>query len=306
MCFNLGMDIMKIIILARYLFLILVLLLVVLSEGYFLTRKQKSKVTIMHYATFDYQYKENVQYIYVNSFSQLESIYKENGYNCDNINNYSQPKKLIKNIPFDMDNKKYTLKANKYFVCMLIPNALLVNKHVLSLRARLKYLLSKKNLSTNEELLLAKLEKDFAGKRANKADFLARVDAVPMSMMIAQAIVESAWGRSYFARKGNSLFGEWTYKKLDKGIIPRHRKAGMKHRIKAFNSIYDSMYSYIRVFGRGRRYRDLREIRSHHFSSSYMINALHGYSGIGNEYVDILQHTIEKYKLYNLDRLLNR
>ena len=32
-------------------------------------------------------------------------------------------------------------------------------------------------------------------------------------MMLAQAIVESGWGGSRFAQKGNALFGQWTWDK---------------------------------------------------------------------------------------------
>ena len=40
---------------------------------------------------------------------------------------------------------------------------------------------------------------------------LNRVHVFPISMMLAQAIVESGWGGSRFAQKGNALFGQWTW-----------------------------------------------------------------------------------------------
>ena len=39
---------------------------------------------------------------------------------------------------------------------------------------------------------------------------LNKINVYPISMMLAQAIVESGWGGSRFAQKGNALFGQWT------------------------------------------------------------------------------------------------
>ena len=49
-----------------------------------------------------------------------------------------------------------------------------------------------------------------------------RVHPIPVGLTLAQAIIESGWGTSRFAREGNSLFGQWTYAK-GKGLIPQDR-----------------------------------------------------------------------------------
>ena len=40
-----------------------------------------------------------------------------------------------------------------------------------------------------------------------------KVDAVPESLVLAQAANESGWGTSRFARKANNLFGVWCFKR---------------------------------------------------------------------------------------------
>jgi len=58
-----------------------------------------------------------------------------------------------------------------------------------------------------------------------KEEYLKRVDTIPVSMVLAQAAIESNWGKSRFAREANNLFGEWTWGK--KGIIPK-KQTGRK------------------------------------------------------------------------------
>ena len=38
-------------------------------------------------------------------------------------------------------------------------------------------------------------------------ELMFRVDSIPVTLALAQAIVESGWGTSRFARQGNALFG---------------------------------------------------------------------------------------------------
>ena len=71
---------------------------------------------------------------------------------------------------------------------------------------------------------------------------LNRVNVFPISMMLAQAIIESGWGGSRFALKGNALFGQWTWDK--KGISP----AGIdkpNFAVKSFKNLQDSVDAYI-------------------------------------------------------------
>ena len=52
------------------------------------------------------------------------------------------------------------------------------------------------------------------------AESSATNDKIPISLILAQSIIESGWGSSRFAQEGNALFGEWTWKTND-GIKPK-------------------------------------------------------------------------------------
>ena len=47
-----------------------------------------------------------------------------------------------------------------------------------------------------------------------------KINSIPISLILAQSIIESGWGASRFAQEGNALFGQWTWKDND-GIKPK-------------------------------------------------------------------------------------
>ena len=47
-----------------------------------------------------------------------------------------------------------------------------------------------------------------------------KINTIPISLILAQSIIESGWGASRFAQEGNALFGQWTWKN-DDGIKPK-------------------------------------------------------------------------------------
>jgi Bax protein len=70
----------------------------------------------------------------------------------------------------------------------------------------------------------AKSDKDWA-------TLLRRVDAVPVSLALAQAANESGWGSSRFGREGYNYYGQWCYKQ-GCGLVPEKRKIGDAHEVK--------------------------------------------------------------------------
>ena len=46
---------------------------------------------------------------------------------------------------------------------------------------------------------------------------LIKVDTIPVSLALAQAVIESGWGTSRFAYEGNALFGQYVWGKNNVG-----------------------------------------------------------------------------------------
>ncbi len=89
---------------------------------------------------------------------------------------------------------------------------------------------------------------------------LRRADVVPVSLALAQAAVESAWGTSRFAREGNSLFGQWVFSS-GKGMAPRERPAGARYAVAAFPDLAASVRGYMRNLNTLWAYASFRELR---------------------------------------------
>jgi len=138
-------------------------------------------------------------------------------------------------------------------------------------------------------------------------ELLIKIDEVPPSLVVAQAINESGWGRSRFAREANNLFGMWCYTP-GCGLVPERRRANDKHEVKRYASIQASVYEYLRNINRNKAYVELRALRAEQrqrlqpLSGDYLAQGLRRYSSIGAEYVNRIRNIIRTRELARLDQ----
>jgi len=156
-------------------------------------------------------------------------------------------------------------------------------------------------MDKNKILILAKLAKKYKIKDIyNKDEFLKKIDIIPPNLVLAQGAVESAWGRSYFVRKANNIFGQWDYS--GKGMIPRNRDANKTHTVRIFKTLEESLAVYMRNLNRNPAYKEFRNLRYKYrkehkkFDASIAATTLYRYSELGYEYVKILQLVIKNLK----------
>ncbi len=136
-------------------------------------------------------------------------------------------------------------------------------------------------------------------------EYKKRIGLVPKSMAIAQAMVESASGTSRFTKEANNLFGEWTWG--ERGLIPKQRAKGKTHKIRIFDSLQESVDSYLLNLNRNHAYEDFRTLRAKFMKEGKKlggleaVKTLQNYSEIKGKYVKILSAVINKNKLELLD-----
>lgn len=136
-----------------------------------------------------------------------------------------------------------------------------------------------------------------------------RIQKIPKSMGMAQALVESATGTSRFAREANNLFGEWTWG--EKGLTPDKRAWNKKHKIKIFENLQESVDSYILNLNRHFAYKHFRDIRAEfskkgkELSGLEAIKALDSYSELRGKYIKLISSIIKQYRLEEYDILDN-
>ena len=149
-------------------------------------------------------------------------------------------------------------------------------------------------LSLETEEFLAKMQLLYGGNSLE--EILQRVNTIPVSLVIAQASLESGWGSSRFAQQGNNLFGIRTYNKNDMGIKPKDNlKANFK--VKAYRTVDDSVADYLLLLNSHYAYNDLRIVRA--FMTIFNRNDVHvladtlfNYSELGSEYIKMVHQHI--------------
>jgi len=153
------------------------------------------------------------------------------------------------------------------FINTLMPKIKKAEKQILSDRAFVEkffknYIFTYSLKSRSDLMRLIKISRKYRIKQMyNEAEYLKKVDTIPVSLVLAQAAVESAWGDSRFAKEGNNLFGEWTWGK--KGIIPAGRDENASHKLRIFESLDASIARYMLNLNRHRSYEDFRTLRAY-------------------------------------------
>ncbi len=182
------------------------------------------------------------------------------------------------------------------------------NRRVLSQRRRLERIAAKPALDDADSAWLARLAAEYKlehmeGREAALiARLLRRVDVVPMSLALAQAAKESAWGTSRFAVDGNNFFGEWCFRP-GCGLVPRLRAEDRKHEVEAFSSASASVSSYLRNLNTHANYRSFRMARGAlresgtPLSGLLLADGLVGYSERREDYVEEVKHLIRVNRL---------
>ena len=137
-------------------------------------------------------------------------------------------------------------------------------------------------------------------------EYLKKIDIVPTSLAIAQAAIESAWGKSRFVKEASNIFGHWTYNE-EIGILPKRRNINSSHFIRVFSSLKDSTSAYILNLNRNLAYKSFQEKRYEQRINNKQPDGLTlsqtmlNYSGIAHEYLVILKDLILLNNLQEYD-----
>ena len=224
------------------------------------------------------------------------------------------PRMYFSSIPKNINEYKI-FEKKKVFLSILLPIALRGNELALEERKRLKVAFLTNNIYKIEYFAKKYKVKNFTKinfgslnslqLRNIKKELLIKVNRVPVSMIIAQAIIESGWGSSRFAQEGNALFGEWTWKNND-GIKP-NGNLDANFAVKSFKNISESLNSYILNLNRHPAYTEMRNYRSMMFKAGKDITGydtaayLENYAEIGLAYVEKVNDMIKSNKLYKFE-----
>ena len=85
---------------------------------------------------------------------------------------------------------------------------------------------------------------------------------IPRELIIAQAAIETGWGKSRFANEANNLFGIRTWDKDDNWLLPIPWTEWPGWGVKVFETKCDSVAYYIKIINEVYAYAEFREVRA--------------------------------------------
>jgi len=239
---------------------------------------------------------------------ELQQLFTENEYNLATVHTSQQiPSIFVANLPPDISALPVPQKT-ALFIRLLLTSVAKVNQNILAVRTETQRLSDKtkggKKLSAEETTWLAGIAADYYCAVDKFDDLLQRIDILPISLVLAQAIDESGWGTSHFAREGNALYGQHLGKD-SKGSFLSTPDGQVK--VASFDNLYHSTASYIHNINTTKTYAALREERTESRQKNNLLNgnefagALSQYSTRGQLYVKTLRSIIRHYELELLD-----
>jgi len=208
---------------------------------------------------------ESLQPFSADTAAELESYFDRLGY--DWPPSLQIPALALQRLPPDFAEIRDSTARKHLFLRALLPLVLAENRRLREQRQLARLLLDNPPAENGklEEWLTATARKfrirgDLRSAE-NRAELLKRLDEIPTALTLAQAAIESGWGTSRFAREGNSLFGQWTYKKTG-GLTPEDRAEDATHSVKAFPTLQASVRAYMHNLNIGHAYEELRDARA--------------------------------------------
>lgn len=137
-------------------------------------------------------------------------------------------------------------------------------------------------------------------------ELLVRVDVIPKSMVLAQAAIESAWGRARFAKEVNNYFGQWCFTP-GCGAVPSRRAAGAHHEVARFKDLDAAVAAYLLNINSHAAYAKVRSLREEMREAEQLLDSLRltqgleKYSEKGREYISELNGIIRFNQLKQFD-----
>lgn len=250
------------------------------------------------------------------SWVDLNKYYKKNNFMPESLTEKNiDHLPIISELPQDFSDIQDVPTKKKLFYLVTLPiiyktNILIMQERRMVVNIEKKF--ARKELNENETNEVIRLSKKYKldYSEINKKLFKKlkqRINIIPISLALGQAIIESGWGQSRFASEGNALYGQWTTRE-DRGIIPQDRDEDKTHAVLKFNNLSESVEAYMFNINTHPAYYNFRVVR--HIDErlkytdpiSMKVKYLAAYAEIGDKYVDQLELIIASNKLQDFDR----
>lgn len=204
------------------------------------------------------------------------------------------------------------------FTANILPVILEENENILKDRAFVESFFSKNfflKLNSPHRAMNIKKLASIANKYKvknlyNKDEYLKKIDIVPPSMAMGQAVLESGWGTSAYAKNLNNYYGHYVFNKRLKVKLKGKSVSGKDENIRIFESIADSVRAYMLNLNTHLAYKAFREARAEERQHGEMISGLESiqymqkYSILKNRYINMVSSIIKSNDLSIFDTMV--
>ncbi len=234
----------------------------------------------------------------------LLSRFLEQGYTLARIrgDEAAVPRVLLNRLPTDMSQIESRDLRKNVFIKMLLPLLLVENERIGLDRERL--LKVRERVERREDLRgsdvdwLTDLAQRYAVPPADLDELVRRVDAIPPSLALAQAALETGWGTSRVAIRGHAMFGQMLFRQGGEDLAAA---------VRTFDDLAAAVNAYAanlnthRAYARFRTERAASRERGEVLDGHELAGHLRLYSERGMDYVRAVQVIIRANNLRPLD-----
>ncbi len=210
------------------------------------------------------------------------------------------PRVFVSAMPQDMGALTSVETKRNAFIRAMLPLILATNERIAAERTYVGELRLRadrgRRAAPADQAWLASIVQRYKTKDGDWDALLERVDVIPVSLALAQTILESGWGGSVVARRNNSVFG----------MIGGDGTDPARHAIYA--SLFESVGSYAHNLNIHPAYSAFRKTRAKmraegsQLESHQLAATLLAYSELGAEYTRMVQTLISKEELGAFDQ----
>jgi len=208
------------------------------------------------------------------------------------------PPIVYKSIP---DLKVLTVAdRKKAFVDIVLPSVLLVQERISTDRNRIEDIINMDEILPSDTAFVASMKKTY--KVGSIYDLPSHMITPPISIIMAQAALESGWGTSRFFLEGNNIFGMWSYSTNHERLAAGEKRGERQIYVRKFPDIYFSVLNYYQTLGRLRAYSKFREALKTETDPYILVGYLNKYSERGASYTNTVATVIRQNDMIKFDR----
>lgn len=191
--------------------------------------------------------------------------------------------------------KMSVAEKKKRFFALLVPAVKEVHSELEE-----QYLQAKKDIQNHTNLeKIAALKKKYKVK--TDEELLIALKPHPVSITLAQAAMESAWGTSRFFREANNIFGVWSTSSKQKRVAASQKRGNRTIWVRKFDNLDEAIRQYYYMLSTASRYSTFKKMNYEDKPVTEIIKGLKYYSERGDDYVNELASMIRYNKLTKYD-----